>query len=60
MAPGGLLDRLALVGCAFLVFLALAWIVLHPLVALFLQLVMVLLALAWRFGTNRQEADVHS
>ena len=60
MAPGGLLDRLALVGCALLVFLVLLWIVFHPLVAVFLQVTMVLLALVWRFGINHQEADGYS
>lgn len=60
MAPGGLLDRLALVGCAFLLFLVLVWIVFHPLIAVLLQLAMVLLALAWRFGSNQRESDVYS
>jgi hypothetical protein len=60
MNAGDLLDRLALVACAVLVFLVLGWVVLHPLLAVFLQLAMVLIALAWRFGGHHQESDLSS
>ena len=58
MNAGGLLDRLALVACAVIVFLVLGWVVLHPLIAVFLQLAMVSIALAWRFGGNHHESDL--
>ena len=43
-----------------MVALVLGWIVFNPLVAVFLQLAMVLIALAWRFGENHEEADLYS
>ena len=55
-----LLDRLALVACAVMVALVLGWIVFHPLVAVFLQLAMVVIALAWRFGANHEKDGVYS
>ena len=58
MTSGGLLDRLALVACALIVALVLVWVVFNPIVAVFRQLAMVVIALAWRFGGNHE--DVYS
>lgn len=60
MTRSGLLDRLALVACALLLVLILGWIAFHPLVAVFLQLTMVLIALASRFGGIHLDAGVYS
>ena len=54
------LDRLALLACALFVDLVLAYIVFHPMIAVYLQLGMVMAALAWRFGGFGTEAVAHS
>jgi hypothetical protein len=45
-----LLDRVTLLACASGVVLILAWIVLHPMIAVFLQAGMFLTALVWRLA----------
>jgi hypothetical protein len=52
MTAEGVLDGLALIACALFVILVLAWIVLHPFVAVFLQASFLLTALGWRFGAH--------
>ena len=44
-----MLDRIALLASASSIAIALAWIVFHPIIAVFLQIAMVLGALVWRF-----------
>jgi hypothetical protein len=56
MTFADLVDRLTLVACALFVDLALAWIVFHPIVAVYAQLGMVAAALAWRFGVPQSDA----
>ena len=49
MTAAAVLDRLALLACASSMAIVLAWIVFHPIIAVFLQIAMVLGALVWRF-----------